>query len=194
MFISKIIQNILSDEDKNRFHINYNSIQNVGQKISFEAQLYNQNFELVNSYDINMELKDSLGKNYHYTFMPVDNYYHLDLDLEEGSYSFVATTQLGDENFVKKGNLIISDFDLESRDLVANHNLLSDLAQTNNGYLIEQDSLLKLINNIKIAPNFKTRTYLDYSYQSLINFKSVLLLILITLFLEWLVRRRYINY
>jgi len=192
--ISKIVQNLLLDEDKKRFHVNYNAVQHSSQRVFFEAELYNKNFELVNSYDVDIDFVDSLGHNYNYKFTAIDDYYFLDINLGEGEYDFIAKAQIGNEVFTKKGNLVISDFNLESRDLVADYSLLLDLANMNNGRLVPKDSLHQLINQIAHLSSFKTRSYYNYSYHSLINFEIVLLLILITLFLEWLIRRRYINY
>ena len=109
-------------------------------------------------------------------------------------HDFIVNTELNNENFTKKGQLIVSDFDLESRDLVANNSLLFDLALNHNGNMIPKDSLSHLIDNIISHSDFKPRTYFNYYYQPLINFKLILVLILLSLFLEWFIRRRYINY
>lgn len=192
--MNKVVQNLFSDQDKNKFHINYDPIQYAGTQIIFEAELYNQNFELVNSHDVNIEFTDSLGQTYYYQFNPINDRYYLTLTLEKGKYSFVASTQIGDDSFIKKGDLIVTDFDIEARDLVADDSFLSNLAQSHNGYMVQKDSLLDLINSIQKKPDFKIKTDLKYSYKSLINFEVVLLIILATLCLEWLIRRRYINY
>ena len=193
-FLSKIVQNLLVDQDKNRFNIKYDAIQSTSRQIFLEAELYNQNLEPVNSYNVDIEFSDSLGQKYQYQFLPVDNHYYLELDLAEGKYHFIAQTQIGDDFFTDKGELVISNFNLELRDLVADYRLLSDLANINNGFVIKKDSLLKFIDTLKGQPDFKARTHLNYSYSPIIQFELLLLIILIILFLEWLIRRRYINY
>ena len=194
MFMSKIIQNLLLDENKNRFHVNYEPIQYTSEKTVFEVELYNKNFELVNSSNLEIEFVDSLENSFKYQFNTLGDKYYLDVELQAGKYDFIIQTQLGDEFFQKKGDILVSDFSLESRELVANQNLLSDLALSNGGYLVPRDSINHLVDFIKNKPNFKPLTYFNYSFQSFINFESLLILILCILFLEWLIRRRYINY
>ena len=194
-FISKIVQYLLADEDKSRLRITYNPVQISGQRIFFEAELYNKNFELTNSYDINMEIVDSLGNHFNYKFIPIDNRYYLDVGLLlDGKYTFVAETKMGNESLSKHGIIVVSDFSLELRDLVADYNLLSDLASKNNGKIILKEDLNELIDSITSSENFKPITYYNYYFQPLINFQSLLILVLILLFLEWFIRRRYINY
>jgi hypothetical protein len=193
-FLSQVTQYLLLDEDKNRFHVNFDPVNQSSERVIFEAELYNKNFELITSVDIDMQLTDSLGVNYQYQFMVIDNKYHLDISLPDGKYEFIATTDFNNELFRKKGQIIISNFDIESRDLVAKDNLLSDLAIHNNGRMIPKDSLIQLVNDILSLPTFKPRTYFNYYYQSLINFQLLLVLILCTLFIEWFLRRRYISY
>ena len=193
-FISKIIQYLSSDESKGRFHINYQSVQSSNERVFFEAELYNKNFELTTDYNVNMNIVDSLGNAFHYQFYPIEEKYYLDINLLEGTYSFIADVILGDENFTKKGDFLISNFSLEERDVVANHTFLSDLALSNGGFSTTKDSIEYLFKTIINSPDFKPRTYINYDYQALINFKSFLFLIILFLFLEWFLRRRYINY
>ena len=101
---------------------------------------------------------------------------------------------IGNEKFVEEGSFIVADFNLELRELVADDLFLSNLAKKYNGKLISIDSIGTLIFDITNLNNFKPRTYLNYSYKSLINFQTLLVFILASLFTEWFIRRRYINY
>ena len=192
--INQITQYLLVDEDKQRFHVKFDPVQKSNERVFFEAELYNKNFELITSFDIDMAITDSLGNMYNYKFIPIDKSYYLDVSLPDGKYNFVATATFNNEIFTKKGFFVLSNFDIESKDLVANFELLSDLALTHNGRLISQDSLHQFVKSIIGSSDFKPRTYFNYYYQPFINFESLLILILFILFLEWFIRRRYINY
>ena len=192
--INQITQYLLVDEDKQRFHVKFDPVQKSNERVFFEAELYNKNFELITSFDIDMAITDSLGNMYNYKFIPIDKSYYLDVSLPDGKYHFVATATFNNEIFTKKGFFVLSNFDIESKDLVANFELLSDLALTHNGRLISQDSLHQFVKSIIGSSDFKPRTYFNYYYQPFINFESLLILILFILFLEWFIRRRYINY
>ena len=60
--------------------------------------------------------------------------------------------------------------------------------------MIDKDSLLHLVNQIKKSKGFKNRISYESNFEHLINFQSLLIFILFLLFLEWFIRRRYINY
>ena len=192
--INKIIQILILDEDKSRFHVSYDPLQQSNKNIVFNAELYNKNFELTNIYDVTFNVIDSLGQSYAYQFNTMENYYFLSIELPEGQYSFIANTVIGNETFVEEGSFIVADFNLELRELVADDLFLSNLAKKYNGKLISRDSIGALISDITNLNNFKPRTYFNYSYKSLINFQTLLVFILVSLFTEWFIRRRYINY
>jgi len=194
-FIGKMIQYLLLDEEKSRIHINYQPIQSSHERVVFEAELYNKNFELTNSHDISMKLIDSLGNHYDYQFHPDQNKYLLDVGLlSSGSYDFIAESNISNDLLSATGNIVVSDFSLENNSLVANHTLLSDLSFKYNGSIYSINNLPDLLIEIIESSDFKPKTYINYYYQPLIHFQLLLILILSSLFLEWLLRRRYINY
>ncbi|MBF25400.1 MAG: hypothetical protein CMP49_02635 [Flavobacteriales bacterium] len=193
-FLGQIVQYMLLDEDKNRFHINYEPVQTSNSKVLLEAQLYNKKFELVNDYDVQIELIDSMDEQYSFKFYPVEDKYSLEIDLPNGEYSFVAKTNINNEEFIEKGDLLISNLNLESRNLVADYNLLNNLASSYNGKIFNKNQLSEEIDLIIQSLDAKPVVYYNYSFKSLINYKSLLILILFCLFLEWFIRRRYISY
>lgn len=194
-FVGKITQYLLLDEEKSRIHINYRSIQSSHEHIVFEAELYNKNFELTNSQDITMKIIDSLGNHYDYRFNPNQSTYSLDVGLlPAGSYDFIAESNFGNDVLSETGSFVISDFSLEKSSLVANHILLSDMSFKHNGTMYSLNNVSDLLLNIVESSDFKPKTYMNYYYQPLIHFQLLLILILLTLFLEWILRRRYIHY
>lgn len=194
-FIGKIIQYLLLDEEKSRIHINYRPLQSSHERIIFEAELYNKNFELTNSQDISMKIVDSLGNHYDYQFNPHQNKYSLDIGLlPAGSYDFFAESNFGNDILSETGTIVVSDFSLEKSSLVANHTLLSAMSFKYNGSICSINNLSNLLIDIVESSDFKPKTYINYYYQPLIHFQLLLILLLTTLFLEWFLRRRYINY
>lgn len=193
-FISKITQYLLADQSKKRFHVNYKPIQSSNQRIIFEAELYNKNFELINSADVEIDIVDSLGNSYNYKFNPLENYYYLDVELSAGVYDISVQANTLNEILHHKGKITVTSVSIEERKLIADHNLLYNLALRNNGSVTTLDSLSQLLERITKSTNFTPRTYINYSFKSLISFESLLILILLLLFMEWGLRRRYINY
>ena len=82
----------------------------------------------------------------------------------------------------------------EAKNTIANYELLHNLASSHNGYVTTMDSLDHLLQRIKDSSSFKVSSYFNYSFKSLIHFESILVLLLLLLFIEWLIRRRYINF
>ena len=193
-FISKLTQNLLLDKDRQRFHVMVDPIQRSGASVIFEAELYNQNFELTNESELELQLFNKVGDSETYILDAINDKYYLELDLQDGQYQFNLKTTLGSEKFFKKGDVMVTDFNLEKRDLLAKNNLMNDLAMIHGGQMVSKDSLMKFMNSITKSPNFKPTTYFNYEFKSLINFQSLLILILCILCLEWFLRRRYINY
>ena len=69
------------NENKNRFHVNYEPIQYTSEKTVFEVELYNKNFELVNSSNVEIEFVDSLENSFKYQFNTLGDKYYLDVEL-----------------------------------------------------------------------------------------------------------------
>ena len=114
--------------------------------------------------------------------------------LPAGSYDFFAESTVGNDVLSETGTIIVSEFSLETCSLVANYNLLSDLSFKHNGTTCSLNNLSDLLIDVVKSSNFKPKTYMSYYYQPLIHFQFLLIFLFITLFLEWFLRRRYINY
>ena len=192
--ISKIVMYLFSDRDKRRLYIDYQPVQSSNKRVFFKAQLYDKNFELITANDIDMLIIDSIGTKYNYQFIPDHNDYYLDIPLSEGKYSFLSSVKTETDSLVQKGEFIISDFSIEKQNLVADYDLLFNLSNTHGGYTTTIDSLPELFTNITSSHHFKSRKSINYNYYPLINLKSCMILIIFLLFLEWFLRRRYINY
>ena len=193
-FISKIVQSLLSDDKKKRLHIHYNSIQSSNARIVFEGELYNKNFELINYPELNLVINDSVDQVYNYQLNRLSNTYYLDIVLPLGRYDFLATSELNNEIFTDEGSFVVVNPNFEAKNTIANYELLHNLASSHNGYVTTMDSLDHLLKRIKDSSSFKVSSYFNYSFKSLINFQSILILVLFLLFIEWLIRRRYINF
>ena len=200
-FINKVTQYLVIDKDKSRLRLDYNNLQYSNQKMTINAELYNASFELINSEDLQLSVLDSLGNQFNYSFIPIDNTYTLDLGfLDSGRYDFIATVEVGSDKIVKKGYFRISNFAMESYDVVANHLLLSNLSSQHGGSHVSLTNYTglgtidDLLDKIKNSPSYQEVTYFNNIIKPLINFKFLLILILLLLCIEWWIRRIYINY
>lgn len=191
--ITKTIQLLVSQDDKRKFRV-YTSKNTFDESehVVLNAELYNNNYELLNSPDVSLSLKNtSLNKSYSFLFTRSGNSYILDAGiLPPGEYSYVANTTLGSTKLSQKGEFVIMKTQAEYRQTTANHQLLHNLANLNNGDLVYPRSLNELPGMLKKNELIKTISYENNRYEELINFKLIFFLIVTLLSLEWIIRKR----
>ncbi|HEY0667547.1 MAG TPA: hypothetical protein VGD22_05175 [Sphingobacteriaceae bacterium] len=190
--ISKTLQYLSAGDDKRKFraYASKNSFDE-NEQIILNAELYNDAYELVNTPDARVSLKNNSGKNYSYVFSKTENAYVLNAGiLPAGEYRFNAVAQLGSTKHTAGGQFIISGQAEEFRQTTANHQLLFSLANQSGGKMIYPDQLNQLPDLIKANENIKTIAYEDRKYEELIDLKLIFFLALGLLSAEWFLRKR----
>jgi hypothetical protein len=156
----------------------------------FDAQLYNDAFELVNDPDVSLIVKNESGAEYKYNFSRTQNYYTLNAGLfQEGSYSYTASTSLGGKQYTAQGKFIVESVRLEQYDLTARHALLHSLSEKYGGrlfYPAQTDQLIKVLTEDR---PLKAVMYQSTTTRPLLNLKWLFFLITGLLFAEWFMRR-----
>jgi hypothetical protein len=153
--------------------------------------LYNDAYELVNTPEVNVSLKNRDGKSYSFLFSRSGNAYTLDAGiLPAGEYSFDAKTRLGNKNQKASGQFVIRQQQAELQQTTANHQLLFALSEQNGGQMIYPDQLTQLPKMIAANENVKTVVYEDRKYEDPIDYKIVFFLILALISGEWFLRKR----
>jgi len=189
---SQSIQYLTANANRQRFRAYPGkNVFDEGENVLLNAELYNDALQLINTPDVNINLKNSNGKNYSYLFSRTGQSYQLNAGtLPVGNYSYTATTQLGKQPFSVKGQFAIKPLNLESRQSTANHRLLYGLAKQSGGQMLQPSQLNQLAALIKKNDNIKTVVYDDQRYSDLIDNKWLFALILALLSTEWLLRKR----
>ncbi|KIO77276.1 hypothetical protein TH53_10315 [Pedobacter lusitanus] len=190
--IGKVVQYLSVKDDKRKFKVR--PIKNTfeeNDRVLLNATLYNDSYQPVNTPDVNFVLKDEKGKTYNFAFSRFESSYQLDAGiLPPGNYSFVANTTLGNQRYQDKGSFFVNTLTAEFQQTLANHQLLYQLANQTNGKLYLPDQILKIKDDLLKSNQLKTLSYEDRKYEELINLKSLFILILILLSIEWFVRKR----
>lgn len=189
--VNKMIQFLSLKEQKKQFRIYHKSNFLENQPVEFDAELYNENYELVNTPDIGITIQDEEGKQFPFVFNKTGNAYHLNMGaFPPGNYTYVArageTAQYPPEN----GQFSVSSIDLESLNTIADHNLLFQLAKENQGDFYLPDQLDQLTEDLLKREEIKPVTYTRKSYEDLINKWWVVAIILGLLTMEWFLRKR----
>ena len=189
--ILKSMQYLSVKEDKRKFRVSTaKNIYNENETILFDAELYNNSYELINEPDAFMVIKDSEGKEYNFTFNKTANYYTLDAGLfPEGNYTYSAYTNYNSDRLNSSGKFSIQPIQLELYETTANHGLLRNLSERFGGSTIAASNLSSLGNLIVNNENMKPVMFQTTKTRSVINIKWIFFLLLGLLVLEWFLRR-----
>ena len=190
--ISKTVQYLSVKEDKRKFKVySSKSAFEENENVLLNATLYNDAFEPVNNPEVKIQIKNSEGKAYNYTFSKVGNAYQLDAGaLPQGNYTYIASTSLGDKKYTTNGAFYVSAVITEYQQTTANHQLLNTMAQQTQGKMYMPANLLNIVDDLEKSGQVKTITYEDRRYEEMINLKWIFAVILVLLTVEWFFRKR----
>ncbi|MGB0984610.1 MAG: hypothetical protein ACPG19_11245 [Saprospiraceae bacterium] len=194
--MGKSIQYLTVKEDKRRFRVNVNkNIFNENEPIYFDAQLYNQTYELVNKEDVSLTITNSEGKKFPFTFNKTDKAYQLNAGyFPVGNYIYEGKVNVNGTQLSSKGKFSVQPIQLEVFETTADHNLLRLLSNKYEGETVYQDQLSSLVELIKAKDSVKPKLYDTMQTKNIINLKWIFFLILFLLSLEWFLRRFYGSY
>jgi len=194
--LGKCVQYLSLKEDKRKFRVSLDkNIFNENEQIIFDAELYNQSYELVNEPDASLTISDDAGKDYNYTFDKSGNAYRLSAGLlATGNYKYTAKTFSNGEELKVSGQFSIRPIQLELFETTADHTLLKLLSDKYGGTTVAPAALTSLATQIKEKGNAKPVMYESTKTRSVINLKWILFLLLGILVLEWFLRRYFGSY
>ncbi|MDB5120614.1 MAG: hypothetical protein JWN56_1832 [Sphingobacteriales bacterium] len=190
--VNKTVQYLSSRDDKRKFRV-YTSKNTFDEQehIILNAELYNDAYELINTPEVSISLKNKAGKNYNYIFSKEGNAYKLDAGiLPTGEYSYEGKTQLGSKRYIASGQFVITEQQAELQQTVANHQMLYALSEQSGGKMIFPDQVSGLKTMIAANENVKTLSYQDSKYEEVIDLKTIFFLIIGLLTIEWFSRKR----
>lgn len=189
---SKTVQYLSSRDDNRKFRAyTAKNAFDENEHVILNAELYNDAYELVNTPDVSLSLKNKNGKNYSFLFARTANTYLLDAGiLPAGEYTFEGSTRLGNKPYKAGGQFVISEQQTELRQTQADHQLLFSMAKQSGGRMIYPDQLGQLPALIRENENVKTISYEDERFEELVDNKSLFFVILLLLSAEWFVRKR----
>ena len=194
--LSKTLQLVSDKENKKRFRLECKEMYDRSEDVIVQAQLYNDNYELVNTSEVKFNLKHTpYGKaqasaDKVFTFGKTANAYYLNLStLQEGEYTIEARTKLGDKVLTDKASFVVKENNIEQNDLVARHSDLFTLSQKTNGKMVYPDELDKLKQYLKENQNIKPMIYENLENRRFISLWWYWLLIALSLSAEWFLRK-----
>lgn len=188
--INKMALYLFAKGDKSLFRVNSKNLYNENDQINFNAELYNESYELINTSDVNMVIQSSTGKKYPYQFSKNNNSYQLNIgELPPDDYTWIASTQFGSKTYNKSGAFSVRQMMVENQNLIANHQLLNEIAIQTKGKFYKVQEMSKLENDLKSNENIKSIATYHKNYNMLLNSIIYFLMIVLLLGCEWFIRK-----
>ena len=188
-FVSKLVQYLASNKRRNRLNIEHESFYNGNTDVIIKAQLFNKNYEFDTRETLNIIVKDNIS-NEEKTFPLIlkNNNYQVNLNnLKPSEYSF--TVKASNENISKSGSFQILEYHVEQQFLNANVTKLQRLATNSGGesYFVNKTEALasSLLNDNRFVAIQKS----NKNTIPLIDWKYLLVLIALSLAIEWFLRK-----
>ena len=189
--IGKITQYLSVKRDNRRFKVTVGKpVYDENESVSFVGELYNASYELINTPDVNLAVRNNDGKEYNFLFNRVGKGYQLNAGvLPTGSYNFKATTSYNGKEWTSDGQFTVQPLQFEFINITADHNILKAISTESGGQFFGQKELNELYAIIKKSAALKPVLVTEKSSQTFLSMPLLLLLLLVALSLEWGVRR-----
>jgi hypothetical protein len=194
-WLLKSVQNLSVKENKTHFRLVSKNNFDENEAITFDAEVYNDNYELINVPDVNISITNKAGKSFPYSFSKTEKAYNLNAGyMQAGDYSYKASVKVGEKVYTAGGQFSVSALQAEQSETVADHTLLNSLAQKNGGKMFYPNELSKLKELLLSRDDMKTITYSHYKLRDMVDVKAIFFILLALLSLEWFLRKRAGSY
>ena len=187
--MSKVMLYLSDSSQKSRLELDYENVYGSTGKFGVRAAYFDETYTFDPNVNLNIAIRNT-EKSFS-TERPMllgSNTYEVDLsDLEAGEYSFTVSVQ--GKNMTKSGKFTILDFDLESRFTSSNDDKLKRLAEKTNGQLYYPSQHGALIESLTTDPQLTPTQKSIKNIVSLIDFRWLLIIVVIALASEWFIRK-----
>jgi hypothetical protein len=189
--INKTVQFLSVKEDKSKFRLIIKNKFLENEEVLFNAELYNDSYELENEPEIEVLVKNEDGEEFKFNFNKTAKAYYLNAGIfNPGAYQYVASVMLGDKQYTEKGEFQVAKIQLEMNNTIANHQLLTNLVKKHDGGLFYPTNLEEINDAIQKNNNIASIIFEEKDLKELINLKWIFVLILLLLSVEWFLRKR----
>lgn len=195
-FFTKVVQYLGVKEDKRKFRVSMaDNIVDENEPVFFDAELYNNAYELINQPDVQLRVLDQDGNEFDFTFNKTDRAYRLNAgSLPVGNYRYEAFVNFNGERLTYNGQFSVQPIQLELYETTAEHGLLRLLSERTGGMLLAPDRLEQLPETIRNEEAIKPVIYQTSRTRSAINLRWLFLPIILLLAAEWGLRRYFGGY
>ena len=193
--ISKIIQYLSTKADKRKFKVYPVKTEFLNsENIVFETEVYNDIYEQTYGHKIDLRITDEQNSTSGYSYVTNEKNSRYKISgLENGIYSYKASSVIEGENNSLSGTFTVKDLQIETTKLTADHNIMKNIAAMNGGKFYERDKLEQLKSDI-LSQEKVYKIYSSEKYLAIINMKWGFFILIIFVSAEWFLRKYYGSY
>ncbi|MDO6676382.1 VWA domain-containing protein [Tenacibaculum sp. 1_MG-2023] len=190
-FVGNLVQYLASTKKRKRLDVKAQRLYAANEPITISAFYVDKNYQFDSRASLeltvtNLETKAKKS----IPFSLFNNSYQVSVEgLASGEYSYTVTVQ--NQNISSSGRFKIEDYQIEEQFTNANFKKLEQLASKTDGATVYVDKIDDLLKKIQEDASFYTTQKSITKKQSLVDWKWLLLLIVILLSTEWFVRKYY---
>ncbi|WP_400078861.1 VWA domain-containing protein [Winogradskyella sp. R77965] len=188
-FIGKLIQFLSSNKKRKRINVDYKSFYNGNDDVIITAQYFNKNYEFDAEASLSIIIKNKEDNSTREVPLLLNNgNYNVDLSgIASGQYDF--TVKHNSEAVAISGSFQILDYNVEQQFLNADIDKLNALASNSKGKAYFSSESSTLIVNLLSDNRYATIQKSTKNIVPLIDWKYLLGLIALSLFIEWFIRK-----
>jgi hypothetical protein len=192
---SKTVQYLSLKTDRSYFRVSGENNFLENQPVILDAEVYNQSYELINTPEVEITIKNSSGDSYPFVFGKTANAYQLNAGvLPVDNYTYTASVRVGENLYRYQGEFSVSPLNIEAMNIIADHNLLFRIAGRHYGKMIYPSQVEEFPQMIESRDDIRTIIFTEKRFNELINLFWVFLLIMALLSTEWFIRKRSGSY
>lgn len=191
--INKITGYLAAQKGTDRFIHDIRPLYDESEEVVINAELYNDSYELVNQPDVKLNLKYE-GKDFDYNLNRNEDKYRINLgNLSAGEYRFRLATDLKGEHFEKNGVFYVRSQNVELNLVVADRQLLQDIAIRTEGRIVEKQDMAQLLNMLNENGQFNPVYKSEVKYMGLSEWSILGLILILLLCTEWFLLKYFIS-
>ena len=184
-FINSIMQYLTIANKNNFIELDYKSFYYDNEPIKIIAKIYDSNLNFNSKENLEIQIEGQDNKT---SFFLNGNKYEANLpELNSGDYKFVAKNKLN--NYQTSGAFTIANYSVENKELTADVVSLNSLAINSNGKSYYPDQIDNLLQYLAENQELLRMQKENEKIISLINWKWLLGIIILSLSLEWFIRK-----
>ncbi|TGV03982.1 VWA domain-containing protein [Flavivirga rizhaonensis] len=188
-FIGKLVQYLASNKRKDRLNIDYESFYNGSSNIIIKAEFFDKNYIFDARETLNISVTDETSKETKtFPLILKNNNFQVDLSsLPPSEYNF--TVSATNDKVSKSGSFQVLEYNVEQQFLNANVTKLQQLATNSEGKSYFIDNTESLINDLLNDNRFVSIQKSHKNIIPLIDWKYLLIILALSLGLEWFIRK-----